>query len=357
LGIDSGTRHIGVSATTKKHELYAAEAHPRHDIVELLSTRREIRRTRRNRLRHREPRFDNRMSSKKEGWLPPSVMNNISFHLKIVDYVRRLLPITKITVEGAAFDTQKIKNGEIIGEEYQHGEQEGYENVRQYVLYRDRHTCQCCHGKSGDKVLHVHHLESRKTGGNSPGNLVTLCETCHDKVHANEVTLKIRRTKSMRDAAVMSVIKRRLYDEIRCHNSDIEVRHTFGYQTSHMRRLLRIEKSHVADARVISGNGKANAQDGMWVLTQVRRHNRQIHKANILKGGRLKRSQSMYCIKGYRLWDVVRHDGRLWFIKGKRSTGYFSLSGYGGNTDRNDSVSWKKLTLLCISNRLMVEYV
>ena len=355
LGIDSGTSHIGVSATTHKHELYAAEAHPRHDIVELLSTRRETRRTRRNRLRYRQARFNNRVATKKKGWLPPSVLNNIQFHLKIISFVRRLLPITRITVEGTAFDTQKMNNSEISGEEYQHGAQEGYENVRQYVLWRDSHKCQCCHGKSGDKVLHVHHIESRKTGGDSPGNLVTLCESCHNKVHNHEVELKLKRKPSMRDAAVMSMIKQRLYDDIKKHNSDIEVRYTFGYQTSYMRKLLRVEKSHVSDARVISGNGTSCPQKGMWVLTQIRRHNRQIHKSNILKGGRLKRSQSEYCIKGFRQWDVVRCDGRLWFIKGKRTSGYFSLCGYGENSDKNDSVSYKKLLLIRICNRLRME--
>ena len=159
----------------------------------------------------------------------------------------------------------------------------------------------------------------------------------------------------MRDAAVMSMIKQRLYDEVKKHNSDIEVRYTFGYQTSYMRKLLRIEKSHVSDARVISGNGDAVQSDDVWVLTQIRRHNRQIHKSNILKGGRLKRSQSEYRIKGFRQWDAVRYDGRLWFIRGKRTSGYFSLCGYGSNDYKNDSVSYKKLSLIRICNRLRME--
>ena len=28
----------------------------------------------------------------------------------------------------------------------------------------------------------VHHIESRKTGGNAPNNLITLCETCHSEL-------------------------------------------------------------------------------------------------------------------------------------------------------------------------------
>lgn len=51
LGVDAGTKHVGLSATTKSKELYASEVILRSDVVDLLSTRRELRRIRRNRLR------------------------------------------------------------------------------------------------------------------------------------------------------------------------------------------------------------------------------------------------------------------------------------------------------------------
>ena len=53
----------------------------------------------------------------------------------------------------------------------------GQYNVRQYVLWRNGYICQCCGAhstKKNDVKLHVHHRESRKTGGNAPNNLVTL---------------------------------------------------------------------------------------------------------------------------------------------------------------------------------------
>ena len=55
--------------------------------------------------------------------------------------------------------------------------------------------CQYCHGKSKDRVLNVHHKESRKTGGDSPANLVTLRETCHDLHHTGKIenTLLVER--------------------------------------------------------------------------------------------------------------------------------------------------------------------
>ena len=146
--------------------------------------------------RYRAPRFNNRLRTKRKGWLAPSVENRINAHLSRIEAVLRLLPVTKITVETASFDTQLLKNPDIAGKEYQEGEQLGFWNVREYVLFRDRHVCQHCYGRSKDPVLNVHHLESRRTGGDSPGNLITLCETCHKELHRGEITLKAKRGQS-----------------------------------------------------------------------------------------------------------------------------------------------------------------
>ncbi|MDR1542085.1 MAG: HNH endonuclease [Clostridiales bacterium] len=39
-----------------------------------------------------------------------------------------------------------------------------------------------CHGRKGCKnpILNVHHIETRKIGGDAPNNLITLCEDCHN---------------------------------------------------------------------------------------------------------------------------------------------------------------------------------
>lgn len=74
LGVDAGYKHIGLSATTEKAELYASQVELRQDITDLLSARLALRRSRRSRkTRYRAPRFDNRVASKREGWLAPSV--------------------------------------------------------------------------------------------------------------------------------------------------------------------------------------------------------------------------------------------------------------------------------------------
>ena len=183
LGVDAGSKTIGISAATKKEEVFAADVTPRNDVVDLLSTRREFRRARRNRkTRYRKPRFNNRVCSKHKGWLAPSVEVKIQEHITSIKMVCRILPVSKVVVETAEFDLQLLKaiaDGKPVpqGEDYQKGEMYGHYNVRQYVLWRDNYTCQCCGAhltKKKEVRLHVHHLESRKVGGNAPGNLVTL---------------------------------------------------------------------------------------------------------------------------------------------------------------------------------------
>jgi hypothetical protein len=68
LGVDAGSKTIGVSATTEKEELYAAEVELRIGAVYFLPTGRAFRSARRNRkTRCRKPRFNNRVHSKHKG--------------------------------------------------------------------------------------------------------------------------------------------------------------------------------------------------------------------------------------------------------------------------------------------------
>lgn len=349
LGVDAGTVHVGLSATSEKEELFSEEIVLRKDITDLISTRREARKTRRNRLRYRKSRFSNR--KKGDGWLAPSVRQRIDAHLKAIEDVFSILPITKIIIEVAQFDTQKIKNPDISGEEYQQGEQLGFWNVREYVLARDGHKCQYCKGKSGDKILNVHHIESRKTGGDSPGNLITLCETCHKAYHRGEIQLKIRRTTSLRDAAVMGIMKWKLYDELKSRYPDVSM--TFGYITKHDRIHNGIEKSHVSDAFVISKNLKAKMSSCYYKVRKTRRHNRQIHKAKLLKGGKKKMNQAPFEVKGFRLFDRVTYDGRVMFVTGRRMSGYFVIRDI--NYESQVELSYRKLNLnRCKRNMIQV---
>ena len=354
LGIDAGSKHIGLSATTKEKELYAADVELRNDIVDLLSTRRQNRRTRRNRLRYRKPRFNNRVHSKKNGWLAPSVEQKIQTHFKVVEDIHKLLPITKIVVETASFDIQKIKNPEIHNEEYQQGEQLGFWNVREYVLFRDNHTCQCCKGKSKDKILNIHHIESRKTGGNAPNNLITLCETCHKGYHNGTVELPktIKRGMSFKDAAFMGIMRWSFYNRLKEIYPNVIM--TYGYITKDTRIKNNLPKDHYIDARCISGNPNAEPLGYYFYQKKVRCHNRQIHKANILKGGKKRPNQASYLVKGFRLFDKVEFEGQICFIFARRSSGYFDIRKLNGEVIHR-SASWKKLKLLETRKSLLIE--
>lgn len=353
LGVDSGSKHIGLSATTKDKVLFESDVELRNDIVDLLSTRRELRRSRRSRkTRHRKPRFNNRRHS--DGWLAPSVKQKVDSHITMIAKVHKILPISNIVVEVASFDIQRIKDPTISGADYQQGEQLGFWNVREYVLFRDGHTCQCCKGKSGDKILNVHHIESRKTGGDAPNNLITLCETCHTGYHKGTVKppKTIHRGMSFKDAAFMGIMRLALYDKLKTIYPDVKL--AYGYITKNTRIKNGLPKDHYIDARCISGNPSAVSNGNFYYYKKVRCHNRQIHKNTILKGGYRKRNQASYEVKGFRLYDQVLWKGQKCFIFGRRSTGRMDLRLLDG-AHINASVGYKNLKLLKMRSNYLIE--
>lgn len=364
LGVDAGSKRVGLSVCTENRELYKEELTPRNDVVELLSARRQYRRSRRSRkTRYRAPRFDNRVHSKHKGWLAPSVEVKIQEHITAIKRVCRILPIVLVRVETAEFDTQRLKamlEGRPlpVGIDYQRGEMYNEYNVRQYVLKRDRYVCQHCgaHPTSEKPVrLHVHHLESRHTGGNAPNNLIILCEHCHRALHDGKITLNKckKRGKSLRDAAFMGIMRNTLLARLETELS-VPVQQTYGYITKLLREENYIEKSHTNDARCIAGFPKATPCDALYRTRAIRHHNRQIHKAKILKGGIRKRNQSPYLVNGFRLWDKVRYNGEECFISGRRSSGYFAIKKYDGAVVSN-SASYKKLTLIETATNYITE--
>ena len=353
LGIDAGSKFIGVCATTDEKELYAANVELRNDIVDKLSTRREQRRTRRNRLRYRKVRFNNRVSSKHKGWMAPSIENKIQTHLTVVRNAYKILPISKIVVETASFDIQKIKNPNIDGEDYQNGEQMGFWNIREYVLWRDGHTCQHCHGKSGDKILNVHHLESRKTGGSSPSNLITLCETCHKAYHRGKFELNMKRGTSFRDSTFMGIMRWAFYKRLKKEYPNVSM--TFGYITKSTRITNNLPKEHYVDARCISGHPQAKPIGYYFYQKKVRCQNRQIHKANFLKGGRKRLNQAPFIVRGFRLFDLVSYEGSAYYVFGRRTIGYFDIRKLDGTKVNKGSISYKKLKLINTQKTILTE--
>ena len=321
LGVDTGYKHIGLSAVSSAKELFRSEVELRTDIPKLLSEKRQYRRTRRNRLWYRKARFLNRVKSKKAGWLAPSVEHRLNEHIKAVEFIKSILPVMEITVEAAAFDIQKIKDPDISGVEYQNGEQAGFWNVREYVLYRDNHICQACNGKSKDKILNVHHVTPRADGGTDrPDNLITLCESCHKAYHKGKLELKIKKHKTFKAETIMSILRWKIVNELRELGNAVSI--TYGYLTKSARIALKLEKSHANDAFCIAG-GSGQERTDVINGSFTRRQNRctQLNR----KGFKPSIRKVRYKLQPN---DLVRFNGKAFLVKGMQNLGkYIKLAG------------------------------
>ena len=367
VGDDTGSKHNGISAIAiypdgRTKEVYASEVQMRQDVTKNMSVRREMRRSRRNRkTRYRKPRFDNRVRSKHKGWLPPTVENKIQTHRHELLYICSILPVARVTIETASFDLQKLKADldglkHPEGTDYQKGEQLGFWNVREYVLFRDGHICQCCKGKRKDPILNVHHIESRQIGGDAPNNLITLCETCHKAYHAGKIKLPadIKRKSSFRDAAFMGIMRWAFYNAIRDELTPkgIDIHMTYGYLTKNTRIRHGLPKTHCMDARCIAGHPEADPLGYYFYKQKVRCHNRQILKMTIGKHGIRKANQAPYLVKGFRLNDIVTAKGSEWFVHGRRSKGSFVLATLN---NQKLEISPSKIRFVSVSDTYLTE--
>ena len=328
LGVDPGAKTIGLSASTEKKELFSAEVELRDNIVALIARRKAMRQHRRYRkTRYRKARFLNRRIPK--GWLPPSVRQKLDTHLGMIAKVHEILPISKIVIEVNAFDTQKMENPDIQGLEYQQGRQMDFWNVREYVLYRDKHTCQMCGGKVKDPVLNVHHIESRRTGGNSPDNLICLCKTCHNDLHQNGKKLKIKRKRSHKDSTFMNLVRKGIYEMLKTEYHDVEA--TYGYITKCTRIDNGLPKEHHIDALCIAGNPLAERSATRYRYKKIRCHNRVLHRIGFNKGGIRRKAQQGYEIHGFQMNDKVKVDRKEYHIVARAKTGQMFLQDIDGN--------------------------
>lgn len=336
LGIDSGYGKVGFSATTDKKEVMSGEVTLRTDIPKLLLERRMYRREKRNKHHwYRPPRFDNRGQ---KDWLAPSIKHKLDSHIRLVEKIKKLLPITNVTVEVASFDIQKIKNPSINGEEYQQGEQTGFWNTREYVLHRDNHECQhpnCKHKK--DIILCAHHINGKSEGATDrPEELITLHKTCHDEHHAGKNVLPKVKIKQFKPETFMTAIRWKLVNALGC-------KHTYGYITKSGRIELKLPKSHVNDAFVIAG-GTTQERCEPFVIKQVRRNNRclQINR----KGFKPSIRRKHYGLQPY---DRVTYASKEYQVKGVHSRGAYIII---ADAIEKLDVSIKKVELVCYGKGL-----
>jgi len=361
LGVDAGSKHIGLCASTERKELYSSQVEMRDDVSKLLTARREFRRSRRGRKKnwYRKERVNNRANRRLYIKLPPSIMHKADAHFRAVQFVYHILPISKIRVELGKFDIRRIKDPNIEGEQYQQGVLAGWENLKAYAKWRDGGKCRVC-GKSprtdSSVRLEVHHIVRRANGGtDTPENVVTLCRECHEAHHKGERKLKLKRPPMHKGEAHMNAMRKQIQAIFTIvYGCEIPVQFTYGYETAIARREHGIVKSHKNDAYCIAGNfGAERNKSAIYAQKFVRVHNRMLHKARTIKGGIRRQEQLGKEVFGFRKNDKVRKNGNFYFIRGRRARGIFRLYCLSHDTEIECSV--KKLILVSRSTSLLTE--
>ena len=284
---DTGYKHIGVSIKSEEHEYVSAQFDMLPDEKKKHDARRKYRRTRRNKLRHRAPRFSNRRSSKKKGWLPPSLKNIKDQHTRIFERYKNVAPISKATFEMGTFDTAAMHEFEatgtvLHGEDYQKGPRYGMDTMRKAVFFRDGYECQICGAKAEDgAILRVHHIGFR-TGdhSNRMSNLITVCTKCHTAANhkpGGKLYDMMPKTKLLNGAAFMNSVRKQMWDELKTGNPDVEFHMGYGASTQEKRNALVLEKSHVNDAYAM-GNFHPKHRAHSVRFKKLRRNNRILEK-------------------------------------------------------------------------------
>ena len=457
VGIDTGSKRVPIAAVDKAGRVcYAKEKILRTDVKKQLSNRASHRRSRRNRnTRYRKPRFLNRVKTKcsrcginnvpktfkkvkrkkgrskktvcngraklcrvckgkrelsrkpseapsvgerseqnnQPGVLAPSVKNRAESILNEIHKLSKVLPISRIVVEIASFDTQQMADAMIKGVEYQHGTLFGYE-VKQYLLTVNKHKCAYCGGLSGDNILEIEHIHPQSKGGSDKiSNLTVACRICNEAkgsmtleqwgrvLQKNPSDINEKRLKNLPSLTKQSKLKKGfqysaltqsyknfLLDEFgRCRGielplgKDFHVEVTFGAQigrcsgielpSKYHRSQLGLEKSQINDALVIASEGKPFEIPRYYIVEkQVKKRYPHDYISPPKKGKpivKYKRQPEMF---GFRLWDKVSCNhaklGKVvGYIQGRRSSGSFAIASLDGNL-LIGGISYKKLTLL-----------
>lgn len=359
VGVDLGAKHIGLAITSQDTVLAKGEIELRQDIKSNLETRKIYRRSRRNRkTRYRQARFLNRTSSKKEGWLPPSIQSRIHNTFRWIDRFCELVPNPQLHIEVAKFDVEKMINPTIQGKEYQEGQTFGYHEVRYFVLARDRYTCQVC--KKKNQILNTHHLLYRSHGGTDRAdNLITVCTECH--THENHQTGQVlwkwmqekKKVPQFKETPFMNIIRKRVFTKYPTAHI------TYGSVTTPKRKELGLEKAHHNDAIAISGiDAIKKDENGRFKIVQFRKKKRSLHEATARKGRKTKNVESkrngknVKQLKGFHLNDQVRVYGKIGYITGFTGSSMTYIKTIEGEYVTTPDKSYKQVNLkecVCLS--------
>lgn len=259
LKIDPGSKTTGLAIVQNNRVIWGAIlAHRGHQIQDALTSRRQLRRSRRTRkTRYRKPRFLNRKRS--DSWLAPSLMSRVNNSLTWVQRLIGICPISSISQELVRFDTQKLQNPEISGTEYQQGELFGYE-VREYLLEKWGRKCAYCGVEN--VPLEVEHVQPLSKGGSDRvSNLTLACRPCNQAKGNQEIEQFLAKKpkllkgilsqakKPLKNAAAVNSTRWKLYEELKKTGLPIEV--GTGGLTKYNRTHKNLPKTHWLDAACV----------------------------------------------------------------------------------------------------------
>ena len=340
LGIDTGSKYVGsaVINDTTSEILYESQTELRDDIKKKMERRKAFRRSRRNKLRYRPSRFDNRKASKRKNRYTPTLISKFQGHTREIEFIKSILPVTDVVLEVGEFDPQLLQDPTLAFHKWDYAKGELYqqENFKQAAKARDGYKCQRC-GKKNCR-LEVHHLLPRSRGGSDKlANLITLCSDCHHLAHSSEEQLLAfqkrfgKKSKgALRYATQMNILRSMLQKDY----LDAEI--TYGFITKDVRRIFCLEKSHMVDACCIAGMGSKfhNENSNKYKKKCVPKGN---YARTSVKGGRFVFLPSGK-ISGFKRYDKVLYNNKEYFVTGRMSNGYITLTDIDGNKSQVESV-------------------
>jgi 5-methylcytosine-specific restriction endonuclease McrA len=308
-GIDKGSSVTGISCVGNGKVLFSGEVHHRRDVKEKMNDRRDRRKSRRARKWYRAKRWNNRASSKRSRRLPPSVKTNVEEVIRVVRQIP--LPISALIIEDVQVDIARLNNPELKGSQYQYPTRLD-ENLRMACLMRDGYQCQHC-GKKGIR-LEAHHVMYREQGGKDTlANLLTLCETCHRKLHEGKITLNVTGVSGHLDQIAERSMqgKSYLYATL---GAQIPLSTLFGYQTAAFRKTRDLPKTHIVDALCLATyqtrERVAEPETNIYTIRFRPRQTRKQYHSLPQKGQGRVRYQRYEEREGFRKGDIVRVKGK-----------------------------------------------
>ena len=277
IGIDEGTRYVGFAVTSQGKVFIKGTIELRQDIKSLIFKRRQLRSVRRYRkTRYRKAKYLNRKQDK----FCPSVKAKLNAIFFWIEKIKRLLPNYILHIEVAKFDIAKMINPNT---DYLHGPCYDFDEIKDYVLERDKYTCQIC--KKSNVSLCVHHIVYKNNGGTDRAdNLITLCKVCHSSEnHKSGILQKWQQEHKKFKQYIAPTFMNIIRSETIRHYPNTII--TYGHRTKKQRELLNLSKTHYNDAIAISGIEmiKENTKDNLYIK-QFRKKKRSLHEAIPRKG-------------------------------------------------------------------------